>query len=241
MTAEYTPSELLAVTASRLLEDGKIVFAGVGTPLLASILARTTHAPTLTIVVEGGVIAPEVKPGELPISTNEMRAGRHAMVLTGITDLFLMAQRGFFDYGFLGGAQIDPRGNINTSQLGPFEAPKVRLPGSGGANDIASHCREVLITTMHEPRRFVEHLDFVTSPGTRATRVVTNLALIDFDSDDHWMRVIGLQPGVSLQQVREATGFDLPAADSVPEMAPPSTEELTALRALNGRPKPVRA
>jgi glutaconate CoA-transferase subunit B len=130
MTAEYTPSELLAVTASRLLEDGKIVFAGVGTPLLASILARITHAPTLTIVVEGGVIAPQVKPGELPISTNEMRAGRHAMVLTGITDLFLMAQRGFFDYGFLGGAQIDPTGNINTSQLGPFEAPKVRLPGS---------------------------------------------------------------------------------------------------------------
>ena len=241
MTAEYTPSELLAVTASRLLEDGKIVFAGVGTPLLASILARTTHAPTLTIVVEGGIIAPEVKPGELPISTNEMRAGRHAMVLTGITDLFLMAQRGFFDYGFLGGAQIDPWGNINTSQLGPFEAPKVRLPGSGGANDIASHCREVLITTMHEPRRFVEHLDFVTSPGTHATRVVTNLALIDFDPGDHRMRMIGLQPGVSLHQVREATGFDLPAADSVTEMAPPSMEELTALRALDGRPKPVRA
>jgi glutaconate CoA-transferase subunit B len=94
---------------------------------------------------------------------------------------------------------------------------------------------------MHEPRRFVEHVDFVTSPGTRATRVVTNLALIDFDSDDHRMRVIGLQPGVSLQQVREATGFDLPAADSVPEIAPPSTEELIALRALDGRPKPVRA
>lgn len=241
MTAEWAPSELLAVTAARLLEDGKIVFAGVGTPLLAAILARTTHAPTLTIAVEGGVIAPEVKPGELPISTNEMRAGRHAMVLTGITDLFLLAQRGFFDYGFLGGAQIDPMGNINTSRLGPFEAPRVRLPGSGGANDIASHCREVVITTMHEPRRFVERLDFVTSPGTRVTRVVTNLALMDFDRENHRMRVIGLQPGVSLHGVREATGFDLLAADSVAEMTAPSTAELTALRALDGRPNPMRA
>jgi hypothetical protein len=123
------------------------------------VLARSTHAPRLTIVVEGGVIGPDVKAGQLPVSTNEMAAGRHAMMLAGITDTFLFAQRGFFDYGFLGLAQIDPYGDINTSVLGPRARPAVRLPGSGGANDIASLCREVFIVTVHERRRFVERLD----------------------------------------------------------------------------------
>src|SRR5207248_5267537 len=109
----WSRDELLAVSASRLLEDGKVVFAGVGTPLLASVLARATHAPRLTIVVEGGAIGPEVKAGQLPISTNEMAAGRHATTLTGITDTFLFAHPGFLDYGFLGLAHIDPYGHIN--------------------------------------------------------------------------------------------------------------------------------
>jgi glutaconate CoA-transferase, subunit B len=245
-TTGWTRDELLAVSASRLLEDGKVVFAGVGTPLLASVLARSTHAPRLTIVVEGGAIGPAVKPGHLPISTNEMAAGRHAMMLTGITDTFLYAQRGFFDYGFLGLAQIDPYGSINTSVLGPKEHPKVRLPGSGGANDIASLCREVLVVTVHERRRFVERLDFVTSPGhidpgtARAeagllfggpSRVVTDLAELDFDPETRRMRVRALQPGASLEQVREQTGFELAASEPF-ELAPPSQGELAALRAL---------
>lgn len=230
---EYSEDDLLAVTASRQLEDGKIVFAGVGTALLASILARANHAPHLTVVVEGGVIGPEIMPGELPISTNEMRVGRHAMLLTGITDLFLLAQAGFFDYGFLGGAQIDPFGNINTSQLGPRNKPSMRLPGTGGANDIASHCKEVLIVTMHERRRFVERVDFVTSPGKRARRVITNLALLDFHPVSHRMRVIGLQPGVDLDEVRSSTAFELEVAAEVTRLEPPSSSELAALRALD--------
>jgi glutaconate CoA-transferase subunit B len=243
----WTQAELLAVSASRLLEDGKVVFAGVGTALLAAILARSTHAPRLTIVVEGGVIGPEVKPHELPVSTNEMRAGRRAMMLTGITDIFLFAQRGFFDYGFMGGAQVDPYGNVNSSVLGPGEPPRVRLPGSGGANDIASLCREVFIVTAHERRRFVERVDFVTSPGHlgpgqarseagllfgQPARVITDLALMDFHPQSRRMRLRALQPGATLERVRQATGFELLVADDVKELPAPTEMELSSLRGL---------
>lgn len=241
-------SELLAATASRLLADHKIVFAGVGTPLLASALAKSTHAPHLTIVVEGGVVGLEVLPGRLPISTNEMRAGRRAVMLPSITQTFLYAQRGFFDYGFLGGAQIDPHGNINTSVIGPPDRPRVRLPGSGGACDIITHCREIFIVTMHERRRFVEQIDFVTSPGylgghdarRRAgllfgeiTTVITDLALMRFDSETRRMRLDALQAGVTIDHVRAQTGFDLPIAPKVGELPAPSDEELRFLRLLD--------
>jgi glutaconate CoA-transferase, subunit B len=245
---DYTASELLAVTASRLLADHKIVFAGVGTPLLASVLARATHAPHLTIVVEGGVIGLDVEPGRLPISTNEMRASRHAMMLPSLTQTFLYAQRGYFDYGFLGGAQIDPHGNINTSLIGPVDHPRVRLPGSGGACDIISHCREVLIVTLHERRRFVERLDFLTSPGyldgpdgrQRAgllfggvARVVTNLAMMSFPLETRRMRLDALQAGVEVAQVQENTGFELALAGEIIRLPPPTERELTILRELD--------
>jgi len=244
----YTAAELLAVTASRLLTDHRIVFAGVGIPLVASILARATHAPHLTIVVEGGVVGPDILPGRLPISTNEMRAGRRAMMLPSITQTFLYAQRGFFDYGFLGGAQIDPHGNVNTSVIGPVERPRVRLPGSGGACDIISHCREIFIVTAHERRRFVEHVDFITSPGyltggsarRRAgllfgeiAGVVTDLALMDFHPDTRRMQIKALQPGVEIERVREATGFDLGQAETIAHLAPPVAHELAVLRTLD--------
>lgn len=248
MNATYTPAELLAVSASHLLEDGKIVFAGVGTPLLASALARMTHAPNLTVVVEGGSIGLDVEPGRLPISTNEMRAARRAMLLPSITQIFLYAQRGYFDYGFLGGAQIDPYGNINTSVIGPIEHPKVRLPGSGGACDIACHCREIMIVTRHERRRFVERLDFITSPGQidgdggrrkagllfgRVTKVVTDLALLDFESRSGRMRLAALQPGVEREQAQEQTGFELEIAPDVRRLRAPSDPELKFLRGLD--------
>jgi glutaconate CoA-transferase, subunit B len=248
VTAPYSAAELLAVSASRLLEDGKIVFAGVGTPLLASALARMTHAPDLTVVVEGGSIGLEVEPGRLPISTNEMRAARRALVLPSITQIFLYAQRGYFDYGFLGGAQIDPFGNINTSVIGTLAQPKVRLPGSGGACDIACHCREIMIVTRHERRRFVERLDFVTSPGQvgaaegrrragllfgRVTKVVTDLALMDFGSASGRMRLVALQPGAERHAVQEQTGFELEAAPAVERLAPPTAPELQALRGID--------
>ncbi|HSF05543.1 MAG TPA: CoA-transferase [Methylomirabilota bacterium] len=243
-----TTAELLAVMAARELRDDSTVFAGVGVPLLAAALAQQHHAPRLTIVIEGGIIGPRIKPGRLPISTNEMRAAHRAQMLPAITDIFLYAQRGFLDVGFMGGAQIDAHGNVNTSVLGEYARPKVRLPGTGGANDIASLCREVIIVTPHERRRFVERVDFVTSPGwldgngsrQRAgllfggvTRVVTTLGLFGFDPDSRRMRVEALHPGVSLDQVRDNTGFEVLTAASVATTEPPGSEELELLRELD--------
>ena len=143
--AALSTNEMLAVLGSRALKDGQTVFTGVGAPMLATALAQRRHAPRLTMVVEGGIVGPQWRPGWLPISTNEIRAAYRAQMLPAITDIFLMAQRGFLDVGFIGGAQIDRFGNLNTSAIGGYARPKVRLPGSGGANDIASLCREVFI------------------------------------------------------------------------------------------------
>ncbi|MBI3824622.1 MAG: CoA-transferase [Candidatus Rokubacteria bacterium] len=239
----------MAVIASRQLRDDTTVFAGVGVPLLAAALARQRHAPRLTMVIEGGIIGPEIAPGRLPISTNEMRAGRRATMLPAITEAFLFAQRGFVDVGFMGGAQIDQYGNVNTSVVGAdYWKPKVRLPGTGGANDIASLCREVIIVTAHEKRRFVPRVDFVTSPawlgggGARAaagllfggvSRVVTTLGILDFDPASRRMRIEATHPGVSVETIRENTGFALDTAPIVETTAPPSADELAMLRALD--------
>jgi len=218
-------------------------------PLLASVLAKRRHAPDLTIVLEGGIIGPRMLAGRLPISTNEMRAAHHATMLTAITDVFLLAQRGFLHYGFLGAAQIDLHGNINTSVIGPMGRPRVRLPGTGGANDIASLCNEVLVVTPHEPRRFVERVDFVTSPGHLGggdarekaglisrgpTLVVTDLALLDFEPHSRRMRLRGLQPGVTVEDVRAHTGFELLVHPEVQELEPPAATDLEILRELDG-------
>jgi len=249
--ASVSAEELMAITASRLLADHTVVFAGVGMPLLASAVARHTHAPNLTIVLEGGIIGASLRPGKLPISTNEMRAAYGAQMLTDITDIFLYAQRGYFDYGFLGAAQVDMYGNINTSVIGSLEHPRVRLPGTGGANDIISLCNEVLIVTAHEPRRFVERVDYVTSPGYlsggdsraraglavgRLGAVVTDLALLDFEPASKRMRLRALQAGVTVAQVCEQTGFDLLVGEGVGELTPPSAEELAIYRELRDGP-----
>jgi glutaconate CoA-transferase, subunit B len=242
-------SELLAVMASRQLCDDTTVFAGVGVPLLAAALAKQRHAPRLTMVIEGGIIGPQIAPGRLPVSTNEMRAGHRATMLPGITDAFLFAQRGFVDVGFMGGAQIDPYGNINTSVIGgDYWKPRVRLPGTGGANDIASLCREVISVTPHEKRRFVERVDFITSPSwlqgddsrRRAgllfggvSRVVTTLGLFGFDPATRRMRIEATHPGVSIDTIRMHTGFDLGVAPEITVTEPPSPDELVMLRALD--------
>jgi glutaconate CoA-transferase, subunit B len=246
-----TPTELMTVMISRLFEDHKVVFAGVGTPLLAAALAIRRQAPHLTVVLEGGIIGTKLSPGRLPISTNEMRAAFHAPMLTDVTDIFLYAQRGFFDYGVLGTAQIDKYGNVNTSLIGSPEAPKVRLPGSGGANDIISLCSQTLIVTTHERRRFVEEVDFITSPGYleggtsrrgagltfgRLGHVVTDLALLDFEEESKRMRLVGLHEGVCVQDVQDATGFELLIADELADLDPPTDTELSILRELTGEP-----
>ena len=243
-----TGNELLAVMGARQLSDSQTVFTGVGTPMLAAVLAQRRHAPQLTIVVEGGIVGPQWKAGWLPISTNEMRAAYRAQMLPAITDVFLMAQRGFLDVGFIGGAQIDQYGNLNTSAIGGYERPTVRLPGSGGANDIISLCREVIILTVHERRRFVDKVDFITSPGYLAggdsrrrsgllfggvSRVVTTLGLFGFEPGSRRMRLEALHPGVTVDEVRAQTPFDLRVADRVTTTTAPSEEELAILRALD--------
>jgi glutaconate CoA-transferase subunit B len=249
MTADYSSSELLAVMGARALRDDTTIFAGVGVPLLAAALAQQRHAPRLTMVIEGGIIGPRIRSGRLPISTNEMRAGHRATMLPGITDTFLFAQRGFLDVGFMGGAQIDRHGNINTSAIGgDYWHPKVRLPGTGGANDIASLCREVIILTAHERRRFVERVDFVTSPawlegdGARrgagllfggVSQVITTLGIFGFDPATRQMRIDATHPGVAVDTIRASTGFSLLEASTIAVTEPPAADELAMLRALD--------
>ncbi|MGH2650088.1 MAG: CoA-transferase subunit beta [Actinomycetota bacterium] len=249
MTVVPTAEDVMVVAGSRMLTDDTVVFAGVGAPLLASALAQRLHAPNLTIVLEGGYVGPRILPGKPPVSTNEMRAARGSVMLTGIVDVFLYAQGGHFDIGFVGAAQIDRFGNVNTSIIGPVDRPKVRLPGSGGANDIVSSCREILIITKHERRRFVDRVDFITSPGylgggddraqaglsrSRPTAVISDLAVLGFDPGSKRMRLEALQPGVTVDEVVANTGFELLIASSVRELAPASPEELTELARIRG-------
>jgi glutaconate CoA-transferase subunit B len=252
--SDWTREEALIVAGSRLLHDDRIVFAGIGAPLVAAALAQRVHAPGLTIVLEGGCIGAKPRAGALPTSTNEMRSAHGSEMLTGIVDVFLYAQRGLYDYGFVGVGQIDRFGNVNTSVIGPRERPAVRLPGSGGANDIVSHCREILLITKHERRRFVERVDFRTSPGYlgggderalagltrgRPTQVMTDLALFDFEPTSHELRLQALQPGVEVDEVQEATGFELLVSPVVGRLTPPTVEELHVLRELCEGPPPA--
>ena len=192
--------------SGRILKDGQIVFAGVGIPLLAATLAQGVHAPGLTILFEGGVIGPFVVPGELPPSTNEQRCTRRANMVLPITDVLLLLQRGYIDVGFMGGAQIDRFWKTSTvSYIGDPEKPAIRLPGTGGGNDISS-LTQMIVAMKHEKRRFVDKVDFITSPGfidggsSRADsgliaggmfRVVTDLAILGFDDDTKEMKVLG--------------------------------------------------
>ncbi|MFK8251337.1 CoA-transferase subunit beta [Ancylobacter terrae] len=245
--ADYTGSELLAVMSARLLKEGQTVFAGVGIPLLAAILAQRTHAPGLTILFEGGVIGPFVIPGRLPPSTNEQRCTRRANMLVSITDVLLMLQRGYVDVGFMGGAQIDRFGNLNSSYIGDADDPKIRLPGTGGGNDIAS-LADMIVAMKHEKRRFVEKVDFITSPGfleggdSRARaglpaggmfRVVTDLGILGFDPVTRAMTVLMLHPGVTAAQIRGNTGFELPVPADVGVTERPTPRELAILRELD--------
>ena len=246
--AAWTDNKLLAVMGSRQLRDHQTVFTGVGAPMMASVLAQRRHAPHLTMVIEGGIVGPRWRPGWLPISTNEMRTAYRAQMLPGITDAFLLAQRGFLDVGFIGGAQIDGHGNLNTSFLGGTERPKVRLPGSGGANDIISLCREVIILTAHERRRFAETVDFITSPGWLGggdarrksgllfggvSRLVTTLCVFGFHPESRRIRLDAVHQGVTVEQVRDETGFAFLEAAPVATTPPPAPEELAILRELD--------
>ena len=242
-----TASELLAVVSARLLRDGQVVFAGVGIPLLAATLAQRVHAPGVTILFEGGVIGALIEPGKLPPSTNEQRCTHRANMVLGSTDVLLLLQRGYVDVGFMGGAQIDEHGNLNSSYIGDPARPATRLPGTGGGNDIAS-LTQMIVAMRHEKRRFVKRVDFITSPGflsggdTRQEagliaggmfRVVTDLGILCFDHRSKRMKLAALHPGVTSEQVQQNTGFELLIERDLPVTDPPTANELAVLRHLD--------
>ena len=234
--------------AARLLKDGQIVFAGVGIPLLAATLAQRNFAPHLTILFEGGTIGPFIVPGELPPSTNEQRCTRRANMVLPITDVLLLLQRGYVDVGFMGGAQIDRFGNLNSSFIGDADNPKIRLPGTGGGNDISS-LTNMIVAMKHEKRRFVADVDFITSPGwikgrrTRARERACRRAACGASSPiwPSWastrrrreMKVLALHQGVTREQVQDNTGFKLLFDKKVETAEPPRKDELEVLRELD--------
>lgn len=240
----YNPTELMICVASRLMEDGTTAFIGTGIPMLAAMLAQKRHAPNLITIFEfGGTGAILTK---LPRAVGEGRTFNRAVAASGICDIVETAQRGFIEYGFLGGAQIDMYGNLNSTVIGPHDHPRARLPGSGGANDVGSNCWRTIAIMRHDQRRFVPQVDFITTPGylsgpgareraglapgTGPYRVVSSLALLGYDEESKWMKLLAVHPGITVPQVVENTGFVLLIPPDVGENAPPSPEELRILR-----------
>jgi glutaconate CoA-transferase subunit B len=228
-TATYTRDEMMAVAAARRLGDGTVCFVGIGLPSLAANLARATHAPGCVLIYESGTIG--AKPTELPLSIGDGELAETADAVVSVPEMFaywLQGER--IDVGFLGAAQIDRHGNLNSTVIGDYERPKVRLPGGGGAPEIATSVRDVFVMLRQTPRAFVERLDFKTSTGERVRVVVTDLGILEPDGGE--LTLTHVHPGVTAEQARDATGWDLRVADDLRETEPPSEEELAALRAL---------
>lgn len=244
---EFNTLELMAVCGSKQIKNGEVVFIGTGLPLIAAMLAKKTHAPRAKIVYEAGFIDSNAK--EIACSIADSRLGYHAAGAIGLFEtLGLMLQGGHVDLGFVGAAQIDEYGNINTTYIGSFEKPTVRLPGSGGGNDIISSAKRVVVIMTHEKRKMVKKLDYLTSPGYLngpdarqkagligggPSLIVTNLCQMDFDPETKQMRLATVHPGVTVQQVCENTGFNLIVSKKAAETESPTCEELELLRLID--------
>jgi glutaconate CoA-transferase, subunit B len=244
MTSAYTASELMTVNAARLLRDNDVVFVGVGLPNLACNLARRTHAPNLVMIYEAGVIG--AQPARLPLSIGDPTLVSGAAAVCSMYDIFAFyLQRGYVDVGFMGGAQVDRFGNINATVIGDYDHPKVRLPGSGGAMEIAAWANRCYILTPHQKRRFPEHVDFCTSVGFLSggeqarinahlrgggpQAVVTDLGIMQPNNQGELI-LTALHPGATLEQARANTGWDLQTSETVAVTDPPSEAELSILR-----------
>lgn len=244
---EFTTLELMAVCAARAIRNGEVVFVGTGLPLIAAMLAKRTHAPAAKIVYEAGFI--DSNAIDIALSIADSRLGYRASAAIGLIEtLGLMLQGGHVDVGFVGAAQIDEYGNVNTTYIGDFDKPSVRLPGSGGGNDIVSSAKRIVIMMPQEKRKFVKKLDYLTSPGFidgpgarekaglrggGPSLVVTNLCQMDFDPKTKRLRLSTIHPGVMLQQIAENTGFELTMPKNVPNTESPTYEELKILRAID--------
>ena len=241
----YNLMELMVCVASRQLEDKRTAVIGTGMPLAAAMLAQKTTAPNLVVLFEAGSAAPELI--RLPVSVADSYTQTRALLHSSMDEIMESCQRGVVDYTFLGGAQIDMYGNLNTTMIGTnYQHPKIRLPGSGGANDLASFCWKTLVITPHDKRRFVSKLDFLTTPGylsgpgareaaglppgSGPYKVISTLALMGYDSSTKRMLVESLHPGVTRQAVVDNTGFEMLFADPLPVTPEPTEEELCILR-----------
>jgi glutaconate CoA-transferase subunit B len=245
---EYTSIEYMICMAARLIEDSRTVFIGYGMPQIAAILAQRLYAPNICQVYEYGAIGPEVA---TPFKRNMMadaRNSHHAVCWTNMINMIATASSGYIDYGILGAAQLDKFGNINSTMIGSdYRRPKLRFTGSGGGNEVASLCWRTIILMQHEKRRFLEKVDFVTSPGyldgtpdareraglpagSGPYRVITSMALFDFEPETNHMRLIGLGPGVTAEEVKDNMDFEIPIKDTLEQLAPPRPEELNLLR-----------
>jgi glutaconate CoA-transferase, subunit B len=227
----WTADEMMAIEAARRLHDGTVCFVGIGLPSLAANLARATHAPGCVLIYESGTIG--AKPEQLPLSIGDGELAETADAVVSVPEMFgYWLQGGRIDVGFLGAAQIDRYGNLNSTVIGEYDRPKVRLPGGGGAPEIATQAREVFVMLRQSRRTFVERVDFVTSVGARISVVVTDLGIFEPRAEDRELTLTRLHPGVDLEQVREATGWELRVAPDIGETAEPTEAELRALRAL---------
>jgi glutaconate CoA-transferase subunit B len=229
MSATYMPDEMMAVEAARRLHDGTVCFVGIGLPSLAANLARATHAPNCVLIYESGTIGS--KPQELPLSIGDGELAETADAVVSVPEMFaywLQGER--IDVGFLGAAQIDRHGNLNSTVIGDYDHPKVRLPGGGGAPEIATSVHDVFVLLRQTPRAFVERLDFKTSAGDRVRVVVTDLGILEPEAGE--LTLTRVHPGVAPDDARAATGWELRVADGVRETEAPTADELAAVRAL---------
>lgn len=243
---EYTDMDMIAYTGSRVLEDDKIVFVGTGLPIIAAMHAQMTHAPNLYMIYEAGSLAPILDMG-MPLSVGDTRAARKACFLKGLCSAFELTQRGYADYAFIGGAQIDMYGNIcSTMEGADYDKPSIRFPGSGGAGAMAANCEKTIAIMALEKRRFVEKVDFVTSigygdgspdyrrnagvAGSGPYRVITNRAVFGYDEATRRMKLVEIKPGLSPKDIQELVSFELIIPPDVKEMAEPREEDLHLMR-----------
>jgi glutaconate CoA-transferase, subunit B len=240
----YTPAEMMTTVAARELENGDVVFVGIGLPNLACNLARATHAPDLVLIYESGAVG--AVPERLPVSIGDPALVTGSLMVSSMADVFqCLLQNGRIEVGFLGAAQIDRYGNINTTVVGEYSCPKVRLPGSGGASEIAIHARRTVVISRLGRRTFPETVDFVTSPGHRIggktrrelgmpgagpTTVVTDKGILEVDHLSGELILAALYPGIGVTQVSDGVGWTLQSRDRLREVAPPSPHELQLLR-----------
>jgi glutaconate CoA-transferase subunit B len=241
---EWSPSEMMVVTAARELRNGGVVFVGIGLPNLACNLARLTHAPNLVMIYESGVIG--ARPDRLPLSIGDPSLVTGSLMVCGMADVFqMLLQGGRIEVGFLGGAQVDRFGNINTTVVGDYAHPRVRLPGSGGAPEIAIHAKRTLVIARLDKRAFPEEVDFITSPGHRSrgrtrqelampgagpVRVITDCGTLAANPVSGELELEAIYPGVSVDDVRSRVGWELAVRDPLVTAKPPSDNELRLLR-----------